>query len=150
MEDQPELTEQIQKPKKPRSEKQIDAFNKARQIRTDKALLKKQKIKEIKDTINTTPLNELRPDELGIKPVAKKPLKHIVISHDNSSDDESEDEIIIKKKKPKKKKIVYESSSEEDDEEPAPSQSRVKQNKKMAQPTQPRQTNNPYPAILFF
>ena len=31
MEEKPEETEQIQKPKKPRSEKQIEAFEKARQ-----------------------------------------------------------------------------------------------------------------------
>ena len=37
MEEKNEETEQIQKPKKPRSEKQIEAFNKARAIRTEKS-----------------------------------------------------------------------------------------------------------------
>ena len=110
-----EETEQIQKPKKPRSEKQIEAFNKARAIRTEKSLLKKQKIKEVKDTINTTPLQDLKPEKLAeVKPKKQR----IVQPPPEESSEEEEEEIIIRKKanKPKKKTIIYEESSSEEDE----------------------------------
>ena len=95
MEEKPEETEQIQKPKNPRREKQIEAFNKTRAIRTEKSLLKKQKIKEVKDTINTTPLNELKTEELNVKP-KRKQTKSVQPPLDESS--EEEEEIIIRKK----------------------------------------------------
>ena len=135
-----EKPEDIQKPKKPRSDKQIEAFNIARQVRTEKALLKKQKIKEVKDTINTTPLVDLKPDELAnVKP--KKQPKIVPPSSEESSSDE-DDEVIIRKrksKKPKKKTIIYEESSSSEKEEYIPPPKTVRK-----PPTQN------YPQILFF
>lgn len=139
-----ENTDDIQKPKKPRSEKQIEAFNKARQIRTEKSLLKKQKIKEVKDTINTTPLQDLKPEELAVVKPKKQP-KVIQPSPVESSDEEEEDEeIIIRKKKPKKSKkrtIIYEESTSEEEEELEPKPKPVRK---------PRPPQQSYPQILFF
>ena len=87
MEEKKEDVEQIQKPKKPRSEKQIESFIKARQVRTEKSLLKKEKIKEIKDTINSTPLPDLiakKPEEVSIVKPKKQP-KVIDMPPDESS-----------------------------------------------------------------
>ena len=139
-----EPTEEIQKPKKPRSQKQIEAFEKARQIRTEKSLLKKAKIKEVKDAINTTPLQDLKPEELAVVKPKKQPK--IVEMHPEESSDE-EEEIIIKKKskKPKKKTIIYEeSSSSEEEYEPPP--------KPVRKPKTPQVRENiqSYPQILFF
>jgi hypothetical protein len=150
MEDKYEDDEQIQKPKKkPRSEKQIESFKKAQQVRIDKAVLKKQKIKEVKDAINTTPLNELKPEELADVKPKRKQAKPVQPPLDESSEEE-EEEIIFKKKKSKKKKtIIFEESpsSSEDDVPPLPTKPASKRKSIVEQP-QPK-TNQP-PQIIFF
>ena len=145
MEENPEETEQIQKPKKPPSEKQIEAFNKARAIRTEKSLLKKQKIKEVKDTINTTPIQDLKPEKLAeVKPKKQR----IVQPPPEESSEEEEEEIIIRKKakKPKKKTIIYEESSSE--EEPVRETKVSPKTPSYPKKSQPQTT--PYPQIIFF
>ena len=103
MEEKPEETEQIQKPKKARSEKHIEAFNKARAIRTEKSLLKKQKIKEVKDTINTTPIQHLKREKLAeVKP--KKQPKIVQPPPEESSEEEEEEISIRKNQKNQRKK----------------------------------------------
>ena len=103
--------------------------------------MKKAKIKQIKDIINTTPIQELKPDELTVK----KKVPHVQITHDDTSSEEEEIIIKKKKKKPKKKRIIYESSSEEEEEyEPPPPPPKKKVSRVKETPA------NTYPAILFF
>lgn len=100
MEDKIELKE-----KKPRTEKQIEAFKKAQEIRKESLKIKREKIKEIKDLKPVdilSPIDEPSPQQL----------------HEES---DNEPEIIYvkkeSKKKPKKKKIIIEESSSSSDEE---------------------------------
>ena len=97
-----EPTETIQKAKKPRSQKQIESFAKARQTRLEKSKIKNEKIQEIKDTVKNTPLQKLNPPK------------------EDEDDDEDVETIVVRKKtQPKKKKtvvIVEESESESEEE----------------------------------
>ena len=103
------------KEKKPRSDKQIESFKRAQEIRKESLKIKREKIKEIKDLkpeeVLSTPKKELE------QPVMK-PIKNEIINNQSSSDEEPE--IIYvkksKKKKPKKKIVVEESSSSSDEE----------------------------------
>jgi hypothetical protein len=134
-----EPTKSLQKPKKPRTEAQIKALEKA-QIKRAENIEKRKKEKEImklekeQEKLNkkkaiVNPSNngfnedldteeELR--KLALKKTKqKKPVKQTIIYESDSSDTE-EEEIIIKKKPKKKavkKKVVYESFSEESEEE---------------------------------
>tara|TARA_R110000787_G_scaffold277680_3_gene387139 strand:+ start:459 stop:1097 length:639 start_codon:yes stop_codon:yes gene_type:complete len=99
-EDIVELSKELQKPKKPRTEKQKQALIKAQATR--KANIAKKK-------------EQSKPQKPPHKKLIKKPK--VVYEEDPSSEEEV---VIIKKKKKKKKqKIVYvePSSSEEDSEE---------------------------------
>ena len=81
-----------QKPKKPRSEAQIKAFELAREKRINNSVLKKEMIAEVKDKIKNG-FKELKLDETPKKVVR-----------------EEEDEVVyVKRKKPKK--IIYLESS---------------------------------------
>jgi len=142
-----EPTKSLQKPKKPRTEAQIKALEKAQIKRAEniekrkqeKELMKLQKEQEKlnkkKATINPSNngFNEdldtedlIKQNEKLLKKLAlkktkeKKPVKKTVIYESDSSETE-EEEIIIKKKpkkkKPVKKKIVYESSESSEEEE---------------------------------
>ena len=120
------LDKVVQKPKKPRTQKQLDALAKARQTRKDN-LKKKKELKEqglqepsMIDNLPTESVDYLRDMALA-KPVKKKPRKQKVIFQQPESS--SEEEIVYvpapKKKKKKKKKIVYQqpdytSSSDEE------------------------------------
>jgi hypothetical protein len=94
----------LQKPKKPRTAKQIEAFEKGRLIRSENLKIKRDKIAEIKkEPIKKT----------VAKPApAPEPIP--------APDSESEEEVIVVKRKPKKKKkvIVFEDSESEDDAPP--------------------------------
>lgn len=115
-----ELSKDIQKPKKPRSEKQIAALKKAQETRKRNAELRKQQKEEMKKTIkeNTEKPSILKKE--SVKPT-RRPRKQKVIYEDYESDPSSDEEIIVvkkrgrKKRKPKKK-IVYEESSSSEDE----------------------------------
>ena len=98
------------KEKKPRSEKQIEAFKKAQEIRKESLKIKRDKIKEIKDL---KPTDVLTPTTEDI-PV-KEPVKQVnALPKEVESD--SEEVVYVKKKKPKKKKIIIESDSSSDEE----------------------------------
>lgn len=126
------------KVKKPRSEAQIEAFKKAQQIRKDNALIKKEKIAQIKEQYkgkqpDQGPSQDFRPDpepkpdsvktvktKTEVQPkkaVAKKVIKKIV----EEESEEEEEVIVVKKKKKPVKKIVYESESEDDNQRPVKS-----------------------------
>lgn len=90
------------KPKKPRSEAQLKAFERAREIRLENSKIKKEKIAQIKEEVKNRPKEQIT----SKPPVSPLPLKP----------DESDEEVVIVKKK-KKPKIIY---LEESDEDPAP------------------------------
>ena len=96
------------KPKKPRSEAQVKAFEKAREIRLENSKIKKEKIAQVKEEVknrNKEPKEDPKPEP---KPEPKKkPVKE---------ESESEEEVVVVKKK-KKQKVIY---VEESDEEPPP------------------------------
>jgi len=104
----------IEKPKKPRSDKQLAAFEKARAKRLENAKIKKEKIDEIKDKaknmklidevkVDNKPDNKPvdKPDDKPIKKNKKKP-KTTIIYQDESSDTD-EELVIVKSRKEKKK-----------------------------------------------
>ena len=97
--------------KKPRSEKQIEAFKNAMKKRADNIELKKQEklIKASEILVKNSKLPDA-PIETP-KPKVKKVIQH-------ESETESEEEIIIVKSKPKKKKvkkiIIEESDTDSD------------------------------------
>ena len=121
------ITTNIQsgKPKKPRSEKQLAALEKARATRKAKIQANK-KLKEDHSNLieeNKEMLKKLAntPQKEHYNPYPKKkPRKKIVYADDSEPSDE--EVIIVKKKPPKRKKpikkqIIYESSSSSSSEE---------------------------------
>ena len=117
------ITSNIQsgKTKKPRTEKQLAALEKARATRKANSV-KNKKLKEEHTQLvedNKEMLKKLAlPQKEHYKPYPKKkPRKKIVYADDSEPSDE--EIIIVKKKPPKKKpkkKIVYESSSSSSEE----------------------------------
>jgi hypothetical protein len=111
---QPTPTEPQKKAKRPRSEKQIAAFNKIRADRSEKAAAKREilmKEKQLQDAIQEENL-KLKQKEL------KRGEKYLnKIKEAAASDDETEEEVVVvKKAKPKKKKIIYETDSDSEEE----------------------------------
>ena len=113
----PTITTPIQKkPKKPRSQKQIESLAKARQARADK--IAKTKVQAPSNDEG----NNVAAPRLPQKKREKKQRKIVIENEDGTS---SEEEIIVIKNKSKKKKrkqprVVYQqesSSSEEEAEE---------------------------------
>jgi hypothetical protein len=138
MEDDPLDDSIVLKPKKPRSEAQLAAFEKAQQKRLANALVKKAALEKAKNDIVVDrektkkvyiPKAIREAEEAEKKPVpaptplktdqppVKKPLpkKEPKIIYES----ESEDDVVIVKKKKKKPKVIYQESSSED-EEPIP------------------------------
>lgn len=111
MEDDLAKDEIVLKEKKPRSEAQVKAFEKAREIRLENAKIKKEKIAEVKEQVkNRNKVVEPIAVAQTPEPVPKKEKKIIK----EESDEEPEVVIVKKKKKPK---VIY---MEESDEEPEP------------------------------
>lgn len=133
-------TKSIQKPKKPRTEKQKEALRKAQEARKLKALKKKEMEKAYEEDSDyfkrLTPaqrkkLKEMALDKIPMKegveedkvypakPRGKKVREQVVYESDPSSGEE--EVVVIKKKRPKKKKkqkVIYQSASESSDDEP--------------------------------
>ena len=106
------------KEKKIRSEKQIEAFQKAQQIRKEGLKIKREKINEIKKLPMGQVLTPTNNDTV-VKPI--EPIQQQQQQQQEEESDDDEPEIVyIKKEKPKKKKkkkIIIESSSSSSDEE---------------------------------
>ena len=111
------LAESIEKPKKPRSDKQLAAFEKARAKRVENAKIKKEKINEIKEKAkNMQLIDEVKsidkPDDKPVVKTIEKPIikknkkkpKTTIIYQDESSDTD-EELVIVKSRKEKKKSI---------------------------------------------
>ena len=127
-----DFTNQLQKPKKPRTQKQIDALKKAqetRKINIEARKLAKQNDNnyiEEKSNINIDTQELIKQHEKELRKLAlqntKKPKKKKVVYQEPDDDSSSSEEEIIyipksKKKKKKKKVIVHQSSSSSDDDE---------------------------------
>ena len=109
----------LERQKKPKSDAQIKAFEKARLKRAEN-ILKRQEEKQ-KEKEDFDKLKEMKKQikELKIKKEREKELKHIY--DDNDDDDQSSDEEVVikkvvKKKVPKKKKVIYINENDDDDE----------------------------------
>ena len=111
-----DFTNQLQKPKKPRTQKQIDALKKAQETRKinieARKLAKQNDNKYIEETKSNVTIDT---QELI------KQQKKVVFQENDDDSSSSEEEIIYipksKKKKKKKKVIVHQSSSSSDDDE---------------------------------
>ena len=97
----------IEKPKKPRSEKQLAAFDKARAKRVENAKIKKEKIDEIKEKAKNMQLV----DEVKVKD--EKPNS---VAEDNS-DTDTKIKVVKKQKKKPKTRIIYQEESSDTDED---------------------------------
>jgi hypothetical protein len=104
----------------PRSEKQLDSFDKAKAIRLEK--IKQKKLEDQKQIIT-----QILDNEKKIKKSMKPEVKITEYDENKSSSDSSDEEIIIKSKpktkpkKPKKKTVIYLSETESESEsEPEP------------------------------
>lgn len=128
MEEEPlvESNELIEKPKKPRSEKQLAAFEKARAKRVENAKIKHEKINEIK--VKAKNMKLIDEEKLIDKPVEKsviesekpiikknkkKPKRTIIYQDDSTDSSSSDEELVILKSKAKtknkeKKKVTNE------------------------------------------
>ena len=113
-----EKEEPLQKAKKPRSELQLKAFEKAREKRLESLVVKNKQISEKKEEIKD--IKKLKPNDVlyGENPMKKQPVKKVPVEE---SESEEESEVVIvrksKKKKPKKKVIIMEESSSDEEEE---------------------------------
>lgn len=121
------------KAKKPRSQKQIEAFETARAIRMENTKLKKEGISKVKEDIKNRnkvepnispsgPLATLHPieKELIDKKIINTPLVEQKIEKERARENavlSEEPEVIIVKKK-KKPKVIYVEGSSDDEPEP--------------------------------
>jgi hypothetical protein len=123
--------------KKPRSEKQIEAFQKALAKKAELSLINKEfnqaKKQQKEDVVEhkkriikavKEPEPEVEVEVEVEKKIKRKPKKKIPVPVESSSESEEEEEEVIvkrkakpKKKKPVKKKIIYEDTSSEDSED---------------------------------
>jgi hypothetical protein len=126
------------KPKKPRSEAQLKAFEKAREIRLENAKLKKEKIAQIKEEVKNRNKAEPIPAKIEAKPVIDETTK--IKKEKKIIEEDSEEEVVVVKKK-KKPKVIY---VEESDDEPPPTII-----KKQKEPQQPVLVK-PIQSIRFF
>lgn len=139
MSDNEEIVEPIKKEKKPRTEKQKEAFEKMiakrkeidlvknahkEAIRKEKDLVRKDRVNKIKEVEDKMSSYISSDDEEIVKPVKiskakSKPKKKIVV--EESSSEEEPEIVYVKKskakKKPKKKKVVVEETSSGSSEE---------------------------------
>lgn len=127
----------------PRSEKQIEAFKKAQQVRDEN----REKMKKEKEVKMAQIYFENKLKQENEKPKEKQITKKPIMKYEES-ESESEEEIIYVKKKPpkqKNKKIVY-LSDDEEDEPPTPKKpSRILRNEPQQKPVnniQPIDINN--------
>jgi hypothetical protein len=132
------LDKSIQKPKKPRTEKQIEALKKAQETRRKNLALRKQQKEQLKQAIADNEGVE-PPEPVNVKPVKRPRKKKPVVVYED--DESSDEEVIVVKRKPRrkrkpKKKIVYEepSSSSEEEEVIKKPTKKLQKSKKVVEP----------------
>ena len=113
---EPDEDNVLQKPKKPRTIKQVEAFEKAKQKRVEVLKIKREKIQEIKASKPEIPLKKPEP--------APEP-------------ESEEDEIVVVRRKPKKKKKVIVIEDEESSEDEGPIVKPIKAKKPVVDPMPP-------------
>ena len=107
----------VLKPKKERSEAQVKAFEKAREIRLENSKLKKEKIAQVKEEVkNRNKVPAPLPVVSTSLPLVKEPIKEKKVKPVPIEPESSDEEVVIVKKK--KKKIVYQVESESEEEQP--------------------------------
>jgi len=149
----------------PRSEKQLEGFERAKQIRLEKIKQKKLEdqekiIKQILDNEKKIKINEKQVKK-SQKPQKVEKLS-LPVDESSSSDSSSDEEIIIKSKpkskpkpkKPKKKTVVYLSESDSEEEIPV-QKTRVQRRVPVQQPKSdivkpPKNTYKPIEYKNFF
>jgi hypothetical protein len=106
-----EVEEPLQKPKKPRTEKQKEATQKMLLGRMEAKKFKNEIIAPLADKIKS--IKKSKPKDLVIKPIIKP------IIEEEEEEEEEEEIVIVKKKKviPKKKKVIYVEEDDTDEEE---------------------------------
>ena len=137
------LEVELTKPRKkkvytqPKTVKQMENFDKAKQIRLERINKKKQEDQE-------KIIKQILDNEKKIKKSKKPEVEITEYEEQQSSSDSSDEEIIIKSKpktkpkKSKKKTVVYMSESDESEEEPAPIQ-KPRVQRKTVQPVETKQ-----------
>jgi hypothetical protein len=143
----------------PRSEKQLEGFERAKQIRLEKIKQKKLEdqekiIKQILDNEKKIKINEKQVKK-SQKPQKVEKLS-LPVDEASSSDSSSDEEIIIKSKpkskpkKPKKKTVVYLSESDSEEEIPV-QKTRVQRRVPVQQPKPDivKPTENTYKPIEY-
>lgn len=113
----------IQKVKKPRTQKQIEAFTRAREKKMENARLRALEKSLISENKKIQIQSRETKRQTNQKKYADLQAKHNQPQSNDEESDESEEEVIIKKKKnkvkpiakKKKKVVIYVSSSDEDD-----------------------------------
>jgi hypothetical protein len=102
------------KPKKPRSDAQVKAFEKAREIRLENSKLKKEKIAQVKEEVKNRNkvAEQIVPPTTPSLPLAVTKKQKPIVKEE--SDDEPDIVVVKRKKKPK---VIY---MEESDDEPEP------------------------------
>ena len=144
MSDNEDIVEPMKKEKKPRTEKQKEAFEKMiakrkeidlvknahkEAIRQEKNIVRKDRVKKIKEVEEKmSKYKSSEEEEEIVEPVKikskPKPKKKVIV--EESSSDEEPEIVYVKKSKPKKKKpkkkvVVQETSSSSSEEEPVKS-----------------------------
>lgn len=137
----------VLKEKKPRSEAQVKAFEKAREIRLENAKIKKEKIAQVKEEVK----NRKKVGELKVPPTTpslpvEEPKINKARGHRGTAVpliEESDEEQVVVVKKKKKPKVIY---IEESDEEP---QQVIKKKKDNVEQVQPLVIQKPQQSIRF-
>lgn len=119
--------DQLQKPrlptKKPRTQAQIEAFEKAKERRLQSLEVKRNQIKEKQEEIaaikKTKPLTKAGEKLSKQEPKPKEEPKTVKTEPEKEESEEEEEQIVIvKRPRPRKKKIIVYQDEESDDDEP--------------------------------
>ena len=108
----------LEKQKRPKTDAQVKAFEKARLVRAENILKRQEERQKEKEDFNKLKEMKKQIKELKLKKTREKELKEIDDDNDDDPSD-SDDEIIVKKvvkkKNPKKKKVIYIDEEDDDD-----------------------------------
>ena len=139
----------LEKQKRPKTDAQIKAFEKARLKRAENILRRQEEREKEKNDFDKLKEMKKQIKELKVKKEREKELKQI--HDDNDDDDQSSDEEvvvkkIVKKKVPKKKKVIY--IDENDDDESTNDRNVIIVNK-MPAPINQHPAPKPRPKAIF-
>lgn len=140
-EDIVEITNDIQKPKKPRSQAQKDALKKAQETRRKNLALKKAHAEQQSILKHNDTLPEPEPPK-KVASSRRAPRKAKVVYEDDPSSDE---ELIVVKRRPRKKqvkkKVVYQDESSDEEYVP-PKKSYKKKKQPLPEPSSSEESSD--------